>query len=237
MDLEALYNSIDAHKLNDFVNDKKVVGLSMSSAAAFREGRDSVLLDIGFGRTVESMYKIDVRATCDGRKFMRHRLGELLQFIMREIAELPGRPDQSEEIRNVLSSKGYEPAEIDTVLQMIDEGAARSTHVDTGSFAVRENMDWPGRPRRSHRVLASWERSKFTMNAQELLLWLDTEGFLWPEEREDAISRCMDVDGIVDDDELMAVVVWSVLPYGDPRRHQILLEAGGDMDVGETPVH
>lgn len=168
---------------------------------------------------------------------MRQRLGELLQFIMQEIAESPGQPDQSEKIRHLLSSKGYERAEIDTALQMIKAGTSLRANVDTGPIAPQDKVDRNGRPRQSHRVLASWERSKLTMDAQELLLWLELEGFLWPEEREEAISRCMDIEGMVDEDELMAVVVWSVLPYGDPRRHQILLEVGDDMDGGETTVH
>ena len=168
---------------------------------------------------------------------MRQRLGELLQFIMQEIAESADMTDQSEKIRNVLSSKGYEQTEIDTALQMIRAGTSLRTGDDTGAVPPQEKVHRDDRANRPHRVLASWERSKLTMDAQELLLWLELEGFLWPEEREEAISRCMDLNGMVDEDELMGVVVWSVLPYGDPRRHQILLEVGGDMDMDDTPVH
>ena len=113
---------------------------------------------------------------------MRQRLGELLQFIMQEIAESPDQPDQSEKIRHLLSSKGYEQSEIDTALQMIQAGTLLRTNVETGAVVPQDKFDRDGPSRQSHRVLASWERSKLTMDARELLLWLELEGFLWPEE-------------------------------------------------------
>jgi uncharacterized protein Smg (DUF494 family) len=168
---------------------------------------------------------------------MHQRLGELLQFIMREIAESPGRLDQSEDIRHALADKGYEQSEIDTALRMIKAGTSLRSNVENGTVLQDGRLNRGEDAQWTHRVLASWERAKLTIGAQELLLWLELEGYLWPDEREEALARCMNADAIVDEDELTSVIVWSVIPMGDPRRHQILLEVGCDPDVDGTLVH
>ncbi len=168
---------------------------------------------------------------------MHRRLDDLVQFIVREMTESQDRTRCGKRLRDILAVQGYEDTEIDTAFKMASaevlkrEPADRVRPVD-GGLTLES-----ARTQTTYRVLAPWERVKLTLDAQDVLMWLESEGLLWPEEREEALSECMKVEGTVDAQELTELILYYIFAPNDPRRHVILLECDFDTDIVDMPIH
>jgi len=165
---------------------------------------------------------------------MQHRLSELLEFIIQEIADAPALSGHGDEIRQRLADKGYEQNEIDDALQMIH--AASATLV-SGPVADSREETRPEKCRTTYRVLSLWERAKLTVDAQQQLMRLERTGLLSPGERETVIERAMQADGLVDGPEINVLAAWTVLPGGGVSRQRILLDLIGETDSETISVH
>jgi len=164
---------------------------------------------------------------------MQHRLDELLEFIMKEMAGSLGLLGRGDRVRQLLTKKGYKQTEIDAALQMIQ---AVSAQVAGSETTVYENVPADG-SRPTYRVLSPWEQAKLTVGAQQQLMRLERAGLLLPEEREAVLERAMEVEGMVDGEEMRALVAWTVFPTGDAGRYKILLELIDDTGSNGLPVH
>jgi len=165
---------------------------------------------------------------------MQHRLGKLLESIMKEIADSADVSVHNDQIRQRLAKRGYKKTDIEAALRMVHAVSAPAV---TDRDPAERKRTATERSRPVYRVLSPWERTKLTRDGHQELLRLDRTGLLQPDERESVLDRVMEVEGTVDGHEIRALVAWTILPSRHISRHRILLDLIDDSDSEELPVH
>lgn len=139
---------------------------------------------------------------------MKQGLTELVDVILRRIAEQPDTPPSETGIRQWLMGQGYQKREIDAAMRLLRPRINTPKPV----FGNRR----PG----VVRSLSDYEARKLTPEARNALARLDLFELISPSEREMLLDRMLQYDGEVGLDELDYLLSWAIYSVRDVESQQ-----------------
>lgn len=141
---------------------------------------------------------------------MKQGLTELVNVILRRIAEQSDTPPSESGIRQWLMGQGYRKRDIDAAMRLLRPRIS----VPTPVFGNRE----PG----AVRTLSDYEARKLTSEARNALARLDLFELVSPVEREMLLDRMLQYEGEIGLDELDYLLSWAIYSVRDVESQQTI---------------
>ena len=140
---------------------------------------------------------------------MKQQIAEMMDVILRHLAERPELRVSVSGMRSWLARQGYNARDIDTVIQLvkprIEERSTRSRR-STGHI----------------RHLSSFESFKLSGEARDALIRLDLFELIEPYEREMLLERLAQYEGEVDLEDLDYLLSWVLYTTRDVESQQTI---------------